>query len=228
MNRRIPTLIATLGLFAAAAMPASALTPGFVAEFESNLHGFGGGSSYTNPATGGVGGGGYLEVANAFSNQLGARTEDADLTGNYTLAGVTGVTLSLNDTGADDTFELHLVIGEAFSNVWQYDTGFDPPNGSWAEYSVPLNDDGTGWTQIIGSGTFAAAKAASDRLLIRHDFAPYTQFPNPIAANFGVDNITLEPVPIPTPAAGGIWLGALAFAVVSVGSFVLRRQLPRA
>ena len=99
MNRRIPTLLATLGLFAAAAMPASALTPGFVAEFESNLHGFGGGSSYTNPATGGVGGGGYLEVANAFESQLGARTENADLTGNYTLAGVTGVTLSLTTRG---------------------------------------------------------------------------------------------------------------------------------
>lgn len=223
MKRKITSILSTLGLFTTA-FAAYAVTPGFVAGFESNFHGFGGGSSYANPATGGVGGGGYLAVSNAFANQLGARTENADLTGNYTLAGVTGIRLSLNDTGSDDALELHLVIGEAFSNVWQYDTGFDPPNGSWTEVSIPLND-GTGWTQIQGSGTFAAAKAASDRLLLRHDVAPYIQFPDPIAADFGVDDIILEPVPIPTPAAGGVWLGAFTFAVIVFGSSMARRRL---
>jgi hypothetical protein len=225
--RTFPSIAATLGLLSAIATAASALTPGFEADFESNLYGFGGGSTVANPATGGVGDSGYMAVSNAFENQLGARTEDADLTGDYTTAGVTGIRFWLNDTGADDALELHVAIGRAFGNVWQYDTGFDPPNGSWAEYQVPLND-GTGWTRIIGSGTFADAKATSDRLLIRHDLSPYTQFPETITADFGVDSITLEPVTIPIPAVGGSGLGALALAVIAAAGLLLRRRVARA
>jgi hypothetical protein len=59
---------------------------------------------------------------------------------------------------------------------------------------------------------------------VRHDLAPYTQFPETIAADFGVDRIVLEPVPVPVPAVGGGWLAALGFAVLAAMGAVLRRR----
>jgi hypothetical protein len=45
MTRRFATLLTAFGLLGAFAVTAAAVAPGFAAEFEADLHGFGGGSS---------------------------------------------------------------------------------------------------------------------------------------------------------------------------------------
>jgi len=225
MSRRFASILASVGFLGASTMTVFAVAPGFIANFEGSFEGFGGGAAYANPATGGLAGGGYLEISdNGFPAQLGGRSTDADFAGDYDAAGVDSVRLWLNDTGADDALEIHVGIGQGFVNFWQYTEGFSPPNGAWGEFEVDLTDAGK-WTQIIGSGTFADAKANNDRMLIRHDVAPYVQTPDSIQGDFGVDSIRFEPFGIGVPASNGAWLAALALAVLGAGSLILRQRL---
>lgn len=186
--------IAGLLLLAASA---NAATVGFTESFTSGLGGWGGGSDiYDNPGSGGVGGAtdGYLEVGNVGSHQLGARNEGGDYVGNIPADGVTGVTFYLSELGTDDGLEIHVGIGQAFSNFWISNAGFTPPTSGWAQFSIDFSDPGQ-WTQTIGSGTFADALAGSDHLLFRHDSTPITQPPAFVTGDFGLDEITIVPEP---------------------------------
>ncbi len=178
----------------------------------------------TNVASGGVGGAGdgYLSIDSAgFTVNLGAATSDADLTG--CLSDVGTIQFSLNDIGADEALEIHVGFGvNGGGNFWQANAGFAPPNGSWQQFEVDLTDESQ-WTQTIGSGSFADAKANANRFLIRHDNAPYMQIPDALDGDFGVDGITLVGIER-VPAATGWSLAGLALLCLIAGAAILRQR----
>ena len=175
--------------------------PGFVEHWTTGTSGWGGGDNYSNPGTGGVlgGGDGYLLFSTPgpspfFTMNLGANTTGPNYNGDWIAAGIAKVELWLNDVGATNAMEIHFSLGTT-SNLWQYDTGFIPAAGTWTKFTVDLTGGPTGWTQIINSdtppGTFTGALQTVDKILIRHDLAPYSQTPNTITADVGLDELTL-------------------------------------
>lgn len=198
----------------AAMLPAAAtlaVTVGNVDEFAAagDFENWGGGSFvYSNPGTGGVGGDGdgFLIVDNEFgATQLGTRSADPAYIGDWTAAGATGVSMYLRDVTGTNPIEIHFGIGRAFTNFWQYNVGFNLTD-DWQQFSVDFSDPSM-WTQTIGSGTFAEALADADRILFRHDVAPFGRFPDPIQAGFGLDRVVI----LPTPGAA-VLLGLSALA----------------
>jgi len=178
---------------------ATAQTPGFTEDFNGSPVGYGGGSFAGFETSGGVGGDddGFMRLENATLDRFGAfasgQTEllgDGDLLGN----GVTGASFFLSELSVDDGTEMHVGVGIAQVNFWLSVEGFDPAADTWSEFSVDFTDE-SDWIQIIGSGTFEDAISGADRLLFRHDVAPFAQLPDPIAAEIGVDRITLLPAP---------------------------------
>jgi hypothetical protein len=189
--------------------PASAqVTVGFRSHFAGvSLDGWGGGSQITNPGTGGLGGvsDGYLQVAvpGPFAGNLGSFALTPDYAGNWTTAGVTQVRLWLNDVNAADDLEIHLSIGNGASgNFWQCNTGLIPPHDTWAPFTVNLNPANFTFTGTI-PGTFAAALQNVDRVLLRHDKAPYVRTPDTVIGDFGVDEILLSNGTLGVPQLGG-------------------------
>lgn len=177
---------------------------------------WGGGSAYANPGSGGVDGDGYLRISTSLPAFLGGFSRGSEYAGDYVAAGVTKIKLSLNDVNGDEPIEVHVNIGYSTgltANVWQYDIGFIPPAGAWQQFTVPLNGP-TGWTHTIGTGTFTDAITNADRLLVRHDLAPFAQTPDALLGDFGLDDVTLtndnvgvEGAPF---AASPVWLSAPA------------------
>src|SRR5262245_41574617 len=149
--KRLSTLL--LASLVTLAVPAIAATPGFVEDFSTDTGGFGlgGGSAVTRVLSGGVGGGSdpFLSISNAALAQLGSFSSDPDLVGNLTAAGVTGYSFWLRDTGANDNHQIHVAVGQAFTNVWLSIPGFVPPDGTWQQFSVDLTNPSQ-WVQIIG------------------------------------------------------------------------------
>lgn len=172
----------------------AAPTLGFVENWTGGgLNDWGGGATYANPGTGGFSGAGdgYLVMStNAFQQKLGGRTFSAAYQGDWQAAGITQVRVWLNDVGTDDPLEMHFSIGIEQANFWQYDIAFLPPAGQWAEYVVDLSS-ATNWTHHIGTGTFAAALQGATNIHLRHDQAPYTQTPDNIIADVGIDRLLL-------------------------------------
>jgi len=241
---------------ASASTPVASAAPvaGFVEDFTGvGTGGWAGGPGSSNPGTGGVGGSGdgYLYVQTLFAGNWGNRCRLCpEYTGSWSAAGIHSLKLWLNDVGPDEAFEIHVAIGNDH-NLWQYDTGFAPPNGSWAEFTVDL-DDAAGFTQTIGTQPFAEAIDSVNVLLIRHDKAPYLPNPNPpdpIAGDAGIDRIQLlagtagieppsggpRPVllapPHPNPARGGVAFmienpggGAVTLEILDVLGRVVRRE----
>lgn len=193
---RLATLLPCAGALAA--------TPCFIQRFAAmdDTGGFDGGSnSYSNPGTGGVGGAGdgYLLVENFEAAFLGARQINADYIGDHPGAGIVRVTFWLNDVGEKDDLEIHLGLGAAFANFWQSDQPCVPAHNEWRKFSVEIAPDDAGWTLLIGDGTLADALAGADRFLLRHDVAPYTSAPEPVAADLGIDNVRLIAGPCDCP-----------------------------
>ena len=191
----------------------------------------------TNPGTGGAegAGDGYLRIARTLAGPLGAYSPGTEYAGNWLAANVNRIRLSLNDVDANQALEIHVCIGNA-GNFWQYKTGFSPPENAWAQFTVDLTDS-TQFSHIItldGLG-FAAALQNADRVLVRHDVAPYSQVPDNLLGEFGLDNFELtnsllgvgapagratgRPVelaaPYPNPARGAV---ACAFETFDAGA----------
>jgi len=211
---------------AVCAAPARAATPGFLEDFASGTGGFGGGSTVTRIASGGVGGASdaFLQVSNATVGKLGTFSTAVDLVGNLPADGVTGYSFWLRDVGAANSLQIHVGIGIALSNFWLSVPGFVPPAGQWQQFSVSLTDPSQ-WVQIIGTGTFQDALAGSTHLLFRHDLPPLVQNPNAVAGDFGLDRIQVLPAVQPVPAVsapGRAALGALLLGIVAVA---LRRRV---
>jgi flagellar hook capping protein FlgD len=159
-----------------------------------------------NPGTGGVGGAsdGFLRVStpSPTTHNLGTVSFGAEYNGNWTAAGITQVHVRLNDVGVDDPLEIHFAIGNS-TNFWHYDVGFVPPHGQWAEFVVDLSSLGN-WQQIIGTGTFAQALQAVDRVHIRHDKPPFMQAPDPLDGDFGIDHLLLTNGTVGVPPVPGV------------------------
>ncbi len=206
-----PGAIALVLALAIQAPAAAGPTIGFVETFPGagNTGGWAGGALETNPGTGGVGGAGdgFLQLATVdFAARLGAKNEGPDYVGDWLAAGADRVKFSLNDVGGDQILEIRLAIGNV-NNFWQSNVAFIPPNGSWSEFTVNLSDSAN-FTQIIsfdGMG-YRFALANTDRVLIRHDKAPFVQTPDAILAEFGVDDFKIESTTVgvgDAPLAGG-------------------------
>lgn len=173
---------------------------GFIEEFPgTSTATWSGGAPFSNPGAGGYLGptDGYLLLENSAPARFGVAGFGDDYAGDWTAAGITQIRVWINDVGADDPLEMHLSIGKGdqtlTANFWQYNVGFLPPLQSWGEYVVDLTS-GANWTQMQGTGTFAGALTVVDRVLIRHDLAPYLPQPNPpdaIAADAGIDHLLL-------------------------------------
>jgi hypothetical protein len=190
---------AVLALFAAASDCGAAPQPGYRESFTAvGLSGWQSGLLLSNPGTGGVSGAGdgYLLISQpGLPGNFGAYGATPPYAGDWTAAGITKVTLWLNDVGNSDNMEIHFSIGNGASfpkNFWQYNVGFIPPHGRWASFTVDLAATAS-FTRIQGSGTFAAALASVDRIHVRHDLAPYVLdlSPDPIAGDVGLDEIFL-------------------------------------
>jgi hypothetical protein len=127
-----------------------------------------------------------------------------EYSGDWWAAGVSLVRLWLNDVGANQDLEIHVVVGNS-GNFWECKTGFSPPENGWAPFSVDLSDSNN-FTQIINfEPGFAKALRNADRLQVRHDRAPFVQQPDLLAGEFGIDNVELGAavdVPMRPPVAG--------------------------
>ncbi|HEY6867480.1 MAG TPA: FlgD immunoglobulin-like domain containing protein [Candidatus Eisenbacteria bacterium] len=269
--RRAPLRTGRLIAFALAAsswawVPAAHAAPtlGFVENWPGTSPStWGGGSVITNPGTGGTlgAGDGFLLVSTATPANLGANSAGPEYAGDWVAAGITQVRVWLNDVNAPDPLEIHFVVGRRAGtlgltdpgNVWEFNTGFLPANQVWKEFVVDLSTS-VGWTQIIGSGTFTNALQTLNRVHLRHDHAPFTQTPDAIAADFGIDHLLLtngvvavDPQahpgvtravelapPAPNPSRGAVTLavesfdsGPVSLQIVDAAGRVLRRaELP--
>jgi hypothetical protein len=192
---------------------------GFVENFTgTSLSTWDGGAIESNPGTGGQGGAGdgYLHflTPNGTQRHLGVRSFGAEYVGNWTAAGINRVTFWLNDVGANQALEMHFSIG-GFSSLWQYNAGFLPPENSWGEFAVDLANP-AGWTQIIGAaGTLAEALQNVEVVHVRHDNAPFAQFPDQIDGEVGMDRVLLTSAQLDVPGAGRTVPRALQLAAPS-------------
>jgi hypothetical protein len=193
----LPFVMLALGSSAAHANPVL----GFVEDFPgTSTSTWSGGAVFVNPGTGGTLGAadGYLQIDTPSPGHLGAVSFGSEYAGNWSAAGIQVVKVSLNDVGTDDPLQIHFSIGNGF-NFWQYNVGLSPPHNQWAEYVIDLGNSAN-FTRTIGSGTFAQALAAVDRIHFRHDLAPYVQSPDAIQGNVGIDHIVLTNLATPTLA----------------------------
>ncbi len=193
---------------------ALAATPGYVEDFNDDVLFWFSGSSLSHETTGGVGGAGdgWLSVSTSFPANLGAASNDPNFLGDLVADGVTGFSFWLRDTGQDDDLEIHLGLGTPFNSFWFYTVGFAPAEDAWTQYIVDFSNPAL-WVRTQGTGTFAEALAASDRLLFRHDNAPYVHPPDQIQGDFGLDRITVLPEP-----------GTLTLLVLGGAALIRRRQ----
>ena len=212
----VPTLVLAFVLPLGMNAPATA-TPanGFGEDFApaNGTAGFIGGALLSNPGTGGRGGAGdgYLRMArDTFPGHLGCFNSGPAYAGDYLAAGVRYIVFWLNDVDTDDALEIHLSIGTN-SNFWQHNVGFTPPEHGWAVFSVDLADSAS-FTRIIGlTGSYTLALTTADRLHWRHDLPPYSQSPDFILGQVGLDGISFTNavggvVELPAPAADAIAL----------------------
>ncbi len=191
---RAPLVFTCLALVFVSGAKATAATLGFVEKFPGvSIQGWGGGALEANPGTGGTDGAGdgYLNFKspNGFQHNLGVRSSETPYLGNWTTANIKQVRLWLNDVGADDPLEMHFSVG-TFTNLWQYNPGFLPPHGQWAEYVVDVTN-AANWTRIVGTSTFANALLAVEVVHVRHDHAPFVQNPDDLDADVGLDRVLL-------------------------------------
>ena len=208
-----PFLIVAVMVLAPGA--ARAVTTGLVDNFSAaGTSGWSGNTGVNNPGTGGVGGAGdgYLRIANDFAGNFGSNSTSPAYTGNWTVAGVTDVSFFLNDIEADQTFSFRFLVstpGGSAGTTWQYNTGFNPPNGSWQQYTINLGNESE-WTRIRGSESLAQVLQNVGTAHFRHDLPPYFSNPDTIQGEIGIDNITLI-VPEPSSAAFAVALLLVPF-----------------
>ncbi len=171
---------------------------GFMESFPGTLtSGWGGGAVVSNPGTGGAlgAGDGFLRIAvpGPLPGNLGSFVQTPAYVGDWTAVGIHQVDLWLNDVGELDTLEMHFVIGNAVAeNIWEYSLGFVPPAGQWAHFVVDLRDSASFSRIGTGPGNYTQALTQVDRILVRHDFAPYTRFPDTVVGDVGLDELLLS------------------------------------
>jgi hypothetical protein len=193
-SRSFVALLAILVSLGSARLATAGPTLGFLEDWTGvALDGWIGESSsmLINPGAAGASGAGdgYLSVSVATSGALGTRSLGAEYAGDWLVAGIQLVRVWLRDTGAFDDLEIHLAIGNS-QNLWLYTPGLNPPTDHWQQFAIDLTSP-QGFVQIAGTGTFGDAMRSVDRIILRHDRAPFTATPDPIRGEFGVDRLTL-------------------------------------
>ncbi len=182
---------------------------GFVEDFNDDAGDFSGGAQFISLETsGGVGGAGdgFLRITNEVEAFLGSRSTATELTGDLTADGVTGFSLWLKDFGTTGDLQIHVGVGSSFTNFWLYTIPF-VPGTEWSQFYVDITSPAD-WVQTHGvGGSFADALANSDRFLVRHDLAPFTQNPDVKIGDFGLDRVAVLPEPA---GMATLLLGALA------------------
>jgi hypothetical protein len=227
---RLPLFARFLGLLVVLSgwsLTASAVSVGVLDDFEDGTtQGWDNGGLAPNPlnvATGGPAGAGdaFLQLASFGASGPGSRlvvyNRVPEWTGDYTAAGVDGITLDVNNLGQTDLV-LRLLISEGLAS--------SPSNSAMTPgVAVPA---GSGWTQVafslapedllLRNGSIAAALANVSELRVFH--APNDFYPGPgIAATLGVDNLRAVPEP-----GSGLLLAAGALALGATRARVRRRE----
>ncbi len=153
----------------------------------------------SNPGTGGFSGigDGFLKLSAAAGTNFGAYSAGPEYAGDWTAAGITQVRVQLSDLATANSLEIHFGLGRDVNTLspdfWQYNIGFIPPLNAWGEYVVDLTT-ATNWTRIIGttpSATFASALSDCQKILLRHDLAPFMQSPDLASGDLGIDHLLL-------------------------------------
>lgn len=183
------------------ALPAGAVSLGTIDSFSGGVTaGWTGGGNNPNPPTGVASGGpagfgdGFLRIDSSGSPGAGGRlvafSGDA-WGGNYSAAGITGITMDVNNLGATDL------------NLRLYFEGGGAPAYSLQAIPVPA---GSGWVPVrfnvlasALSGSAAATLAsAADFRLFHNPIAGGPQGSPFVTASLGLDNVTA----VPEPGAG--------------------------
>lgn len=201
---------------------AQAVTLGQADRFsDGTAGGWTSGNGTSNPGTGGAAGAGdgylFIAVPGPLASNLGAFSSAPRYAGNWTAAGVTQVRLALKDVGNPDALEIHVCVGNgALGNFWQCNTGLIPPASGWQSFTVDVTNAAD--FSFIGTGAadFAAALQNVDRILLRHDKAPYVKAPDTIIGDVGIDDVFLTNGvagvggPLPTAAGAPVRLAPAA------------------
>ena len=192
---------AALAVLLLALLASSAIATPLVGFLENwpgtSLQGWAGGAELVNPGIGGAGGAGdgFLLVSTPFPAHLGTNSFGPEYAGDWISGGVNKVHVWLNDVNGAEPLEIHFAIGNGF-NFWEYTVGFVPPYRGWKEFVVDLSSP-LNFIRIIGQGTFQAALQKVDRILLRHDKAPFVQSPDFIQGDFGIDRLLLTNDAVP-------------------------------
>lgn len=127
--------------------------------------------------------------------------------GDYLAAGVSGISLDLNNPGASD---IRLRLAFRSSDTWfsTIEPFFLPSGSGWQSASIPIGDGHL--LRLSGKLDYAETMSSVEELRILHNNDPAFQG-SLITATLLVDNIAA----VPEPATGGIWVGLTALAYVA-------------
>jgi hypothetical protein len=164
---------------------------------DGTLQGWAGAANPENVATGGPAGAGdrYLRLTAHGNIGIGGVPASFNLTqwaGDYSAAGVSGVTAHMNNFSSVD-LHMRVVVFSTSGDRWTSATPVILPAGSgWqsASFSLAQGD----LVQVLGSSTYEFTMANVERLLIRHEVnpGPGGTFQ---AGQIGIDNIQAVPEP---------------------------------
>lgn len=195
---RLGRLAAGLVTAALSTLPAAAVTLGQTDTFSGGVTaGWATGPGSPNPPVGVASGGpagdgdGYLRISSNGSGGAGGRLvafSSGAWAGNYTGAGITGISMDLRNLGATD-LSLRL-----------YFEGAAPP--AYSLQAIPLAA-GSGWTAVhfdiqpgaLSGSAGAVLASATDFRIYHHPSAGAPQGSPFIAASLGIDNVSAVPEP---------------------------------
>ena len=195
------------------ALPAGAVSLGLTDSFSGGVTaGWTTGANSPNPPTGVASGGpagagdGFLRIDSSGASGPGGRLvvfSSGAWAGNYTAAGITGITMDVKNLGATD-LSLRLYFENALTSAFSLQAIALPAGSGW----TPVRFD----IQLPALSGAAAATLASavDFRVYHHPSAGVPQLSPFIAASLGIDNVSA----VPEPGAGllmalglAAWLG---------------------
>ncbi len=203
------TWAASALLAATLSLPAFALTPGLPDTFEAGSEdGWASGAGNPSPPVAVPGGGpagandGYLLLSASGSPGAGGRLVafgGPQWAGDYTQAGVTGITLDVKNLGATD-LSLRLLFSSALGNAYSLTPVLVLAGSDWQ----PVRFD-TRPAALAGVGAASLPAVTGLRLYHSPTLGEPTAAPF-VAARLGLDNVTA----VPEPITGHLLLAGLA------------------
>lgn len=209
-------------------LTASAVSVGQIDDFEDGTtQGWDNGNLAPGPAnvaSGGPAGAddSFVQIDSSGGSGFGSRlvvfNRLEEWTGDYTAAGVDGITLDVNNLGQTDLV-LRLLIADGVpgspSNSAMTAGIFVPAGSGWSQLAFSLAPEDL----LVRNGSIAAALAGATELRLFH--APTAVFPGPgIVASLGMDNVHA----VPEPGSGGL-LAASLLGLGATQASVRRRAL---